>query len=229
LVQKLKQVADPAHAQHTKDSLGTQLPLLGVAATQVKEIAKEFLNAQGGQFGLKSVYEVAQDLWKTGYLEARVLGLLMLKRFEKQFDEHIWQLADGWLNEIDDWLLCDTVCVCLTAPMVAADVSRLETLMEWAEAKSPWRRRAAVVSLRRLNRRGQAQPEVTFRVCERLMQDAEWPVRKAVGFTLRDVGLDAPDQLAEFLKQWKSKTHRSIIREATKRLPPNLRQAVLSS
>jgi 3-methyladenine DNA glycosylase AlkD len=201
---------------------------LGVAATQINEIAKEFLKTQGSQLGLKSVCEVAQDLWKTGYLEARLLGLLMLKRFENQFDDHIWQLADRWLNEIDDWSLCDTVCVCLTAPVVAADVSKMATLMEWTEAQSPWRRRAAVVSLRRLNRRGQAQPEATFRVCERLMQDAEWPVRKAVGFTLRDIGLEAPEQQAEFLKQWKPKTHRSIIREATKRLPPNLRQAVLS-
>jgi len=209
--------------------LGTRLPLLGVAATQVKEIAKEFLKAQGSQPSLKSVYAVAQDLWKTGYLEARVLGLLMLRRLEKQFDERIWRLADRWLNEIDDWSLCDTLCVCVMAPMVAAELSKIEKLVEWTEAKSPWRRRAAVVSLRRLNRRGQSQPEATFRVCERLMQDAEWPVRKAVGFTLRDIGLDAPEQLAEFLKHWKPKTHRSIIREATKKLPPNLREAVLSS
>jgi 3-methyladenine DNA glycosylase AlkD len=112
--------------------------------------------------------------------------------------------------------------------MVAADPSKVEKLMEWTEAKNPWRRRAAVVSLRRLYRQGQSHPEAVLRVCERFMQDVEWPVRKALGFTLRDVGLDAPEQLTAFLQQWKSKTHRSVIREATKKLPPELRQAVLS-
>lgn len=222
-------MADPTQAQHTRSYLKTQLPLLGVAVMQIKEVAKDFLKAYGSQPNLKSVYLVAQDLWKTGSLEARLLGLLILRRFEKQFDEHTWKLADRWLNEIDDWSLCDTICVCLTTPMVAADLSKIETLMKWTEAESPWRRRAAIVSLRRLYRQGQSHPEAIFRVCERLMQDTEWPVRKALGFTLRDVGVDAPEQLAQFLKSWMPKAHQSVIREATRKLPPQLRQEVLSS
>jgi 3-methyladenine DNA glycosylase AlkD len=228
LLEKMKQIASPTQADHTRQSLGTQLPLLGVAVMQVKEVAREFLKSHGDQVDLKSAFSTSRELWETGYLEARVLGLLILRRFEKQFDERIWQLAEHWLNEIDDWSLCDTLCVCLTAPMVAADIAKAERLIGWAEAKSPWQRRAAIVSLRRLHRQAQSQPEAIFRVCERFMQDTEWPVRKALGFTLRDVGIEAPEQLAEFLKQWKLKTHRSVIREATKKLSLRLRQAVLS-
>ncbi len=228
LVERMKQMADSTQAEHMRTSLKTQLPLLGVTVVQVKEVAKEFLATQNSQVSLPSLLSTAQELWQTGYLEARLLGLLLLRRFEKHFDEHIWQLADRWLDEIDDWWLCDTLCVCLTAPMIAADLSNVEKLMPWTDAESLWRRRAAVVSLRQLHRQDQPHSEVVLQVCQQLMQDTEWPVRKAVGFTLRDVGLHAPEQLADFLKKWKLKTHRSVIREATKKLPPKLRQAVLS-
>jgi 3-methyladenine DNA glycosylase AlkD len=221
-------MVDPVQTEHHRSVLKTQLPLLGVAVVHVKEIAGEFLKSQHQPLSLTAAIPTIQGLWQNGHLEARLLSLLILRQFEKQFDDEIWQLANTWLNEIDDWSLCDTLCVCVTGPMVAADLSKIEELIDWARSENLWRRRASLVSLRRLRHQNQAHAEIVFRLCEHLMQDPEWAVRKALGFTLRDLAPDAPDALTEFLKRWKPKTHRSIIREATKKLPPGLRQSVLS-
>lgn len=228
LIRRLKQQADPAHTQHHRTVLKTHLPVLGVAVTHVKEVASQFIKSQGRTLRLSSIMPILQRLWQDGHLEARLLSLLILRRFEKQFDEQTWELANSWLNEIDDWSLCDTLCVCVIGPMVAADLSKIEQLIGWAQSDNLWRRRASLVSLRRLRHHNQVHADTVFRVCEYLMQDTEWAVRKALGFTLRDLAPHVPDQLADFLKRWKPKAHRSIIREATKKLPPALRQSVLS-
>lgn len=208
--------------------LKTHLPVLGVPVAHIKEVASEFIKSQGRPLSLSSVMPTVQRLWEDGHLESRLLSLLILRRFERQFDDHIWELANSWLNQIDDWSLCDTLCVCVVGPMVAADLSKVEHLIEWAQSDNLWRRRASLVSLRRLRHHNQGHADIVFRVCQYLMQDTEWIVRKALGFTLRDLASHAPDQLADFLKRWKPRAHRSIIREATKKLPPALRQSVLS-
>lgn len=68
---------------------------LGIALPELRKLAK----------ALKKDHDLALDLWKTGFHEARILASLVdepAMGTEKQIDE--------WVIDFNSWDLCDQVC-----------------------------------------------------------------------------------------------------------------------
>ena len=92
-------------------------------------------------------------------------------------------------DRIDTWDLVDRSAIYVIGDYLA-DKPR-DALHRLAESRDPMERRTAILSTAAFLRRGEV--EDTFRIAERLVDDPEGTVHKAVGWMLREAGKRDPD------------------------------------
>jgi 3-methyladenine DNA glycosylase AlkD len=145
--------------------------------------------------------------------EHRTVGLLILAGRDDAREPYLAALRRGRVN---NWDLVD-----LTAYKILAD-EPLENLLQMAGAESLWERRAAVVATFASIRRGDPGPALA--VAERLLEDREDLIHKAVGWMLREVGKRCgEDALRGFLDEHAPAMPRTMLRAAIERLDPDER------
>jgi DNA alkylation repair enzyme len=117
-------------------------------------------------------------------------------------------------DRIDSWDLVD-----LGAPYVIGrylwDKSR-KVLYRFARSRSPWERRAAIVSTLYFVRKGDVDD--TFAIAEILVGDDHEFVQKATGGLLREAGKKDVGRLREFLEANATRMHATTLTYATEHL-----------
>ena len=46
-------------------------------------------------------------MWLSGNFEQMAACIFILEKFQKTFDRKTWELLDNWIDQIDNWALCD--------------------------------------------------------------------------------------------------------------------------
>lgn len=170
---------------------------------------------------------VIEDLLVSPVHEQRQLALfLLIQRFDTADDQGKAAIVDFYLAHsafVNNWDLVDcSAHALLGAHLMDRDRSVLYRLVE---APCLWQRRIAIVATWYFIRAGQTGE--TFRLAERLMDDAEDLIRKATGWMLREAGKRNPTGLIEFLDAHASRMPRTMLRYAIERLPDLQRRAYL--
>ncbi len=98
-------------------------------------------------------------------------------------------------DRIDTWDLVDRSAIYVVGDYLA-DQPR-DAMYQLAESRNPLERRTAILSTAAFLRRGEVDD--TFRIAERLVDDPEDTVHKAVGWMLREAGKRDPERHAAFL------------------------------
>jgi 3-methyladenine DNA glycosylase AlkD len=99
-------------------------------------------------------------------------------------------------------------------------------LDRWAADDDFWLRRAALLAWLRPLRDG-APLDRFLTYADRMLDEREFFIRKAIGWVLREVGKRRPDEVSHWLAP---RTHRAsgvTMREATKRLPVAERERLM--
>jgi 3-methyladenine DNA glycosylase AlkD len=101
-------------------------------------------------------------------------------------------------------------------------------LADLADSDAWWERRIAVVATHWFIRSGESAQ--TYRLAERLLNETDDLVQKAVGWMLREAGkrVDA-DELRRFLDAHAADLPRTTLRYAIEHLPPEVRRAYLAA
>lgn len=148
--------------------------------------------------------------------------LLMVQKFEEGDAAQQERVYARYLKNtrfINNWDLVDVSAERIVGPYLRErDKAPLETL-----ARSPllWERRIAVLSTFHMIRH-RAYSD-TLRVAERLLDDTEDLIHKAVGWMLREVGKRDRHVLEAFLRNHAGKMPRTMLRYAVERFPEPLR------
>jgi 3-methyladenine DNA glycosylase AlkD len=143
-------------------------------------------------------------------------------------DERRRDLADLYLrrhDRIDDWDLVDLGAWEVLGRSLV-DRPR-DVLDELAGSDDPWRRRSAITATFAFIRRGELDD--TYRIAERLLDDEQDLVRKAVGWALRNAGDHDPDRLRAFLDAHAATMPRVTLRNAIEKLAPEERRRLLAA
>jgi 3-methyladenine DNA glycosylase AlkD len=180
------------------------------------ELAKEFVDLPVGEI---------DKLLTSPLHEVRVGALsIMDKRARRNRtpEDQRKELFDLYLrrsDRIDSWDLVD-----LGAPYVIGrylwDKPR-KVLYRLARSKSPWERRAAIVSTLYFVRKGDVDD--TFALAELLIGDDHEYVQKATGGLLREAGKKDVGRLREFLKGNAARMDATALRYAMEHLTPKQR------
>lgn len=225
LARNLESKADPSQAIIIKKYMKNRLRFYGVKIPVIRKIIGDFFESYRNP-GLKGLCPQLERLWKSHVFELMAASLFILERFEKEFDGKVWDMLDRWIDDIDNWALCDWMCA-LRVKMVDNDKERkLTLLMEWTRSTNMWRRRSAIISTLKLKRF-----KTTLRLREveplllSLIRDGkgygnrkEFFIQKAIGWLLRSYGDFEPDATLTFANAHKDQMSGLAYREATRKL-----------
>jgi len=168
-----------------------------------------------------------EKLLKSPIHEHRYAALLILVSQYEAGDagtrKKVFDFLLDHIRHVNNWDLVDTV-----APYIVGEhlVHRSRRVL-YNLAASPvlWERRVAMVATSAFIKRGDLKD--TFGIADRLLADTEDLIHKAVGWMLREAGVQSRAKLIAFLKRNYSRTPRTALRYAIEHLPQAQRKTIL--
>jgi len=173
ILQRLKKLANPENvagmARYGINPEGTY----GVSVLNIRAIAKEI--------GVD--HALAQDLWRTGVREARILAGMIDDPAEVSAEQ-----MDRWAADFDSWDVCDQVCSILFDKTDYA----LTKIVEWSTREEEYVKRAAFALIAVISVHDKKAPDDMFErflpiIVKQASDDRNF-VRKAVNWALRSIG-----------------------------------------
>jgi 3-methyladenine DNA glycosylase AlkD len=217
---ELRRRGDPSQSRFLRRYLGSPLPVLGVRAPKFRELVRESRARIRGLTVLRRL-ALARSLWAGRTFEERELAIEILERFVPPDDPRGWRLLDGWVDSASGWGLSDSLASGPIARALVSDPRRFPAVLRWTTSPNIWRRRAATYALRAWVAAGRlGRP---FRVLERLVDDPEFWVQRAVGTWLRECWKKDPARTERFLRRHARHLPPVALTVATERAPRTLR------
>ncbi|MEO8104669.1 MAG: DNA alkylation repair protein [Betaproteobacteria bacterium] len=205
-----------------KGEYGEGDQFLGIRVPVLRSFARDFRDA-----GL----EVALPLLKSGWHEARAVGLMLLVRLYQRGDEKTRKrIYDLYLKSnrlINNWDLVDMSAEHIVGAWLdGKPAERRRVLSRLAKSTSLWERRIAVLATFYYIKKGEYRE--TLRIAQLLLEDEEDLIQKAVGWMLREVGKRVGEDKEEgFLKRYYRQMPRTMLRYAIERFSEPKRKRYL--
>ena len=156
-------------------------------------------------------HQLAQQLWKTGWYEARMVATMIADPMQVTAKE-----MDSWVKDFDNWAICDTACFKLWDQVPHA----WDKVAVWAKSEKEFTKRAAVAWLACLSlHRNDADPKRLRRFLpfvKKAASDERNFVKKGVSWALRGMANtstemhEATVELAERLASSANATERWV-------------------
>jgi 3-methyladenine DNA glycosylase AlkD len=227
---RLKALGNPRHADRGKSYFkpDEEIWLHGVRARDVHALELELFQEEGRSWSVEEAVDGCDALLHDKYLEAKIVGILLLARFKKHFPKKLFSEVEGWLagDLCNNWASADTLSISIVAPLLARYPELTSELGRWARAKNLWLRRSAAVGLVPLARRGE-RLNAAYAVAQALLSDREDLIHKAVGWLLRESGKKDPRRLQHFLLVHGPQVPRTAVRYAIEKFPGATRKKLL--
>ncbi len=205
-LRELKRAGTPARAQGAAGYFQAyeRLVFFGVDSPTVRRMASEIRGGAGRDWTLDEARRFAGIMVARPELEAKVLGIVLLGRFRKEFHRSLLSDARRWLERsCHDWASTDGLCGDVVAPLLVDRPELRLVLRRWRRSPHLYVRRASAVGLIGLARRGRHLDEA-YGAARALASEDHHLIQKAVGWLLREAGKTDPARLERFLRAARS-------------------------
>ncbi len=220
ILKKLKALKNPANIAGMAHFGITTDKAFGIKHPELKKIAREY----------RKDHELAQELWASGYHEARLLALDIDD--PKQVTE---TQAEAWVKEINSWDICDG----FTGNLIDKTPFAYKKAIEWAHRDQEFVRRAGFALMAWLpvhdKKASEEKFDPFFPLILRYATDERNFVKKAVNWALRQLGKRSlalnrrAIQTARKIAKLDSKAARWVAKDALKELTSEKTAARLKS
>ncbi len=218
---QFSELADPERAAQEKRYLKSPFDFYGVSVPKIRRIAKEF-RAGNRKISKGALWGLCRALWGGNFHEERALAIFLLDEYHALLDYSDMPLLEGMLRGSVNWDQVDEISVHLVGAVLERDERALEYLQKWRRDESFWMRRASLLSQLLLFRRGKGDRALFYSLAREMMEEKEFFIRKAIGWVLRDISRRDPEEVFRFVVENKPRMSGVTLREATRRLPPDL-------
>lgn len=215
--QALMPLADEVRAEGMKAYLLNQFEFLGLQAparrTAVKEIGKVKWQSAA------DVLAAAELLWQKPEREYRYTAVDLLRQHSAQLSVNDLPVLQALLLREPWWETVDGLSAVIGEVMHASVQQKpdaAKVMDVWLKHTSFWVRRSAM--LHQLGWRSDTDTKRLFRYAQRLADEREFFIRKAIGWALRDYARWNPHAVSEFLVQHRTYLSGLTVREAAKYL-----------
>ena len=167
----LKENSSPeARASHQKFVPGDE-KIYGVRMPFINELAGKY--KAGG-------FELAEELWKSGALEEKVLAVKILGRIAKKDPERSLRTVERFSANIGNWAVCDAIGMQGLKPILKTHQQQIFDLAKkYNQSPDFWKRRLSLVLVEWYTRIKTLHPEIK-RLIKALENDNEYYVKKAI-------------------------------------------------
>jgi 3-methyladenine DNA glycosylase AlkD len=181
---------------------------LGITVPNTRIVAKKYKD-----LSLEDLEKLLMSVWH----EERLLALIVIvNQFKKAGDIAQKQLYEFYLSHterINNWDLVDTSARDIVGGYIYKHQELLPVLDTLAQSSLLWERRIAMIATFYFLTK--AEPDVTVHIAEKLLNDPEDLMHKAVGWMLREMGKRCDNQiLVEFLDLHAAQMPRTALRYA---------------
>jgi 3-methyladenine DNA glycosylase AlkD len=204
------------------------LRFYNVGTSRVRALAREIVHANRAEWTIADAQVLADAVIVDPFLETKAIGIEVVARYHRAFTPAYLPKWKRWLADghSSNWATTDAICGLLIGPLLVAYPSVATRLRAWSRARSLWVRRASVVGLIPLARRGEAL-DILYANASALHADDEDLIQKAVGWALREAGKADADRLERYLRKNGPCIPRTTVRYAIERFPPAKRAELL--
>lgn len=192
----LRDEADPELAPAQQAYMKSALPFLGVRVPGVRAVARGLAREVTDTAVLRGT---ALVLWREAafreerYAASALMALRPVRARLDMLDVHEEMIRTGaWWDHVDE------VSHRLTETLDAHPAEMTPVLRTWSRDDDFWVRRASIIS--QLGRRGATDRELLATVIEPNLADAEFFIRKAIGWALRELGKTDPAWVRAFVE-----------------------------
>ena len=206
------------------------LGFYNVGTAAMRALARSIHRAHRDQWSIDDALAFADALIVDRYLEVKSVGIELVARYRRDFAPSPLAVWKRWLadNHSANWATTDSICGSLIGPLLLQHPELGARLRIWARDRNMWVRRASIVGLIPLARRGESLGLV-YEIARRLHADQEDLIQKAVGWALREAGKTDMPRLERYLRANGEAIPRTTLRYAIERFPERRRHALLQA
>lgn len=227
IIFELRSVGDPERIEKSKSYFPTSMEVLGAKNPDVKKLIGEIWPEIKNRPPEKLI-SFCKELVATKVMECNHLAFELLWKNKKALD--LLKLPD--LEELgvnmDNWATTDGFSVMLSGWAWRNNQISDDNILKWLETGNRWWRRAAVVSTVGLNLRsrgGTGDTKRTLMVCEKVVDDREDMMIKALSWALRELSKTDKPAVEGFMKYYRSRLAGRVVREVTSKLTTGLKNS----
>lgn len=216
---------DPKHRDGMNMAVPTALKMYGVKIPTLREIAKEWYG-EHKKLGHEEFMELFEALWEGESREELVLALELLQCYKKQIPLLTWAHFERWRHRLDNWEVTDILGVRILGPWVLFEPgARTGHLSDLIADEDRWSRRLALVSTVWLNRgrKGVSHPDLTFELVDRVKEERDPMITKAVSWALRELSKRHADALEAYVGENRGALAPHVVREVDNKLRTGLK------
>jgi 3-methyladenine DNA glycosylase AlkD len=174
----LKEKSNEKAKESWRKFVPTSEKAYGVYLAEINKIVPEYKS--GG-------FELVKELWKSGYLEERILAAKILSKICKKDPELTLNLINKFVDDIADWAVCDTLAAQGIRPIAKIKQKEIFRLSKkLIKSTNLWERRFAVVLLINFKKEKSLKNEI-MSIIKGVENDKEYYVKKAVEWIKRSL------------------------------------------
>jgi 3-methyladenine DNA glycosylase AlkD len=224
----LRRHRNPDRAPAEKAYLKSDLDFLGVGLPAMRTTVRDVKRQHGGldRLGLVALVKI---LWGGTVFERRMMAVLLLEAYEPLLRPADIALLARLIRQSKTWAFVDELAIAITGRLVQRNPELLRIIDRWAEDDDFWLRRSAMLALLPPLRRGAGDFRRFARYADRMLEEKEFFIRKAIGWVLRETGKPRPDMVYAWLLPRAARASGVTVREAVKYLSSAQRAAVVAA
>lgn len=210
-----------------KAYLKSDLAFMGASLPAMRQLVRSTIRQQ--PIDRAHLTGLVRLLWREHVFEKRMMAVLLLDSFEPLLSAADVPLLERLIRESKTWAFVDELAISVMGRLVERCPELRATLDRWSRDDDFWIRRSAMLALLPPLRRGQGDFPRFARYAERLIEEPQFFIRKAIGWVLRETGKRQPDLVYGWLRPRAGRASGVTVREAVKYLSPSQRAAVLEA
>jgi 3-methyladenine DNA glycosylase AlkD len=212
----LASVADAEKAEGMQAYMKTDMPFYGVQKPLRVPIARHLIAEFPPQ--TRAEYEdLVLGLWGLPHREEKYLALDTAGRLHRFVTTASLPLYRRLITEGAWWDFVDEVATHIVRRVILEEpVSGWREVDTWIEHDDMWLRRSAILC--QVGAKERTDPTRLFAFCEAQIDEKEFFIRKAIGWSLREYAKTDPEAVAEFAMGHRNRLSGLSFREATKHI-----------
>jgi 3-methyladenine DNA glycosylase AlkD len=184
IINALEARKDPAYEASMRRLIPSSQKAHPTPLPEVRKVVAEWHKSHRDVL-VDDLFSLCEALWSTAWREERIVAIHLIGGSEQAMDSVEWEMLRNWSADVDNWEHIDHLGD-VTGRMLQMQPRLIGRIEQLAGAYNHWQRRLAMVTLI-VAGRDFAWEAALLRMAERLKNDDEPAVRKAVTWARREI------------------------------------------
>jgi 3-methyladenine DNA glycosylase AlkD len=216
----LSDLGSPERREKSKTYFPTSQQVMGVTNPDIQALLKE-IKAKYGPGTPAEWINLCKALVATSVFECQVLAYEMIGRDRKLLDALVYRDLSELGQNLDNWASVDHYTVGIFGVLWGRGVVKDKHIDKLLKSDNFWDRRVAVVSTVALNlksRGGTGDTPRTIAVCERVVDERQDMIQKALSWALRELSKRDREAVLAFMERHENRLANRVVREVNHKL-----------